>query len=201
MHLRSSILSAFSGISLIILLSLLLTNQGYAQPGNPIFGLTSEMGMAVDMQPIAIFDIETSSASSDLGFTLTAPTEAGNALDTSSLMNSNNWINYSCADRDVSSRHIEVSIGAGSVPPGLELVLSVGSCVSGAGNLGTPSGSPITLSPIAQQAIMGIQGCYTGDGSGSGHQLTYRLRYIEANFNQISTQTTPLTIVYTMLDD
>ncbi|MEQ9262577.1 MAG: hypothetical protein RLP14_05380 [Owenweeksia sp.] len=186
---------------LLLVFAIFSLHPTYAQPGNPVFGLTSEMGMAVDMQAIAIFDIETSSASSDLGFTLSAPAEAGEALDTSSLTNSSNWINYSCADRDVSSRHIEVSIGAGSVPPGLELLLSTGNCVGGAGNQGTPFGSEITLSAVAQEIISGIQGCFTGNGSGNGHQLTYRLRYINTNFNQIGTQTTPVTIVYTMLDD
>ncbi len=172
-----------------------------AQPGNPIFGLTTEMGMAVDMQPIAIFDIETNTGTTDITLNLTSPGEAGESLDTATQVNSNNWINYSSADRDVSSRHIEVSVGAGSVPAGLELLVSVGNCVGGAGSRGSPVSSEVSISTVAQNIITGIQGCYTGNGPGFGHQLTFRLRYINSNFDQITVQSTPLTIVYTMVDD
>lgn len=174
-----------------------------SQPGNPSFGLTGSTTFDVDMRPIALMDIETSGSSSNFSISLSAPGEAGQPLGTNPLFtNSENWVNYSSANRDVSSRHIDIQITSGSIPDGLEFRLDIGASGSGNGALGIPSLGTVVLSSTSQSIISGIGGAYTGNGDGSGHQLTFSLHYLTSSYQSIVHQTTgPIIITYTLVDD
>ena len=188
---------------IILLLFLLTATPGYSQPGNPVFGLTGDMLIELDMQSLAIMDIESSDVSTNL--TLEAPSvgEAGTGLSTNPIVsNTSNWLNYSSANRDVVSRSIQVNISSGSVPGGMELRLHVASSTGAdGGTLGIPVGSAVTLSTSPQTVISGIQGAFTGDGPNNGHQLTYSLYIASGSYGLVETGSTILTITYTMIDN
>jgi hypothetical protein len=177
--------------------------MAFGQPGNPIFGLTGSTTFDVDMRPIALMDLETSGSSSNLTITLSAPDEAGDPIGTNPLFtNSENWINYSCSNRDVSSRHIEVEISSGSVPDGFELRLDVATATGGGGTLGSPALGTIVLSSISQSIVTGIEGAFTGDSFGNGHQLTFSLHFLTGSYGSINNQNSgPIIISYTLVDD
>jgi len=175
----------------------------FAQPGNPIFSLTGDMLIELDMQSIAIMDIENSGVSTDID--LDAPTagEAGTSLSVNPIAtNNSNWINYSSANRDIVSRSIQVSISSGAVPNGLELeVEAAASTGLDGGTLGIPVSSALILTSTPQNIINGIQGAFTGDGPNNGHQLTYNLNIVGGSYGQLETGSTVITVTYTMIDN
>ncbi len=175
----------------------------WAQPGNPSYSLSTSTYFEIDMQSIALLDIENAGATTNFSLDVPAPTEAGKGLSSNPLVSySDNWLNYSCAARDVTSRNIQVSISSGSIPPGLELQLTVSAATgSGAGTLGTPVATNLLLTSTAQNIITGIRGSYTGNGSGNGHQLTYELHFDGVNFDQLDKISAPITILYTIIDN
>lgn len=183
----------------------LSSNTVWSQPGNPLFGLYGYMRVEIDMQSIAIIDIETTGSSSNFTFTLPLPSTAGGDLGSNPLSsNSENWINYSSANRDITSRRVDVNITSGTVPGGLELHLDIASSSGvGGGTLGTPAVSTLTLSSSVQTAIDGIQGAFTGDGANNGHQLTYSLHAISEDFESLDgdSANNTLTITYTLTDN
>lgn len=189
-------------LTLLLLISLSYASL-YAQPGNPIFGLTGTTLFDVDIRPIAIVDLETTGASSNFTITLSAPNEAGSPIGSNPLYTNNeNWINYSCANPSVGSRHIEAQITSGSVPAGFELRLDISTSLTGGGTLGSPAPSTVTLSGTSQSIITGIQSAFTGDGASNGHQLTFSLHYLSGSYSSIIHQTTaPIVITYTIVDD
>ena len=174
-----------------------------AQPENPNFSLSTSTFFEIDMQTIALVDIETFAANTDFTLNIPLPTEAGNPLGSNPLAtNSDNWINYSNAVPVVTSRNIEVSISVGSVPSDFELELSVAAATGGgAGNLGTPAPGTLTLSAVPQNLITNIRGAFTGDGPGNGHQLTFALNYLGTNYDQLDSQDITLSILYTIVDN
>ncbi len=182
---------------------LLIALHVSAQPGNPNFSLSANTFFEVDMRSIALLAIETAGSSPDFSLSVPTPASAGEGLGSNPLdNNSDNWLNYSCATRDVVSRSISVYISSGSVPSGLEIELSVGNATgSGGGTLGTPSGSSVTLTSKEQTILSGIKGSYTGSGSGNGHQLSYKLNYAgSGNFSSLESANALITITYTLID-
>lgn len=188
---------------LILLMGLLFSMLLSAQPENPNFSLSSSSFFEVDLQSIAILDIESTGMSRDFNLDVPLPSEAGSSFGANPLaVNSNNWINYSCAVPVAVSRNVEVSISSGSLPSDFELQLDVGMASgAGGGTLGSPAGASISLSSTPQEIITGIRGSYTGDGAGNGHQLTYSLHYLGTNFHLLESQTPQISITYTIIDD
>lgn len=189
-------------IRFLIVIVVLVSTKAWAQPGNPIFGLTAEMGVNLDLQSLAILDIE---SSENVNFTLSFGTlnEAGDGFVSNPLAtNTDTWINYSSAI-NAGTRRIEAHISSGTVPTGLELHLDVAasSGMSSGGTLGTAALSTIILSSTPQTAISAIQGAFTGDGASNGHQLTYSLHVVAASYAALENATTPIVITYTFMDD
>lgn len=175
----------------------------WAQPENPSFGLSSSTFFEVDMQSIALVDIESFGGNKDFSLSIPLITEAGNPLGANPLAtNNNNWLNYSCAVPVVISRRIEVNLSAGTLPPHFEVQLTVGPATgSGGGNLGVPPGGALSLSVTPQIALNGIRGAFTGDGAGNGHRLTYELHYNGNNFHLLEQEDITLTVQYTIMDN
>lgn len=83
------------------------------------------------------------------------------------------WINYSSVVEPFSTNSIYVSLGLGNIPAEIRLKLRIDSYQgNGSGELGAPT-APIILSTFPQPIIVNIGSCYTGQGEGQGHKLTY----------------------------
>lgn len=175
-----------------------------AQPGNPTFGLTGSTLFDLDIRPISVMDIEVSAGSKNLVFNLSASSEAGEIFTSNPVASTNNlWLNYSCANPVVGSRHIDISITSGTIPAGFELRLDVGSATgSGGGTRGSPNPSTIVITGVDKNVVTGIQSAFTGNGAMNGHQLTFSLHYLTADFAQITHSTgSPIILTYTLVDD
>lgn len=98
-------------------------------------------------------------------------------------------------------RHLDVAMD-GALPNGLILKL-VASADAGYGNgrLGVPTGE-ITLSGNQQEIITSIGSCYTGNGAGKGHKLTYNLASGgEDSYQNIPAGEVIVKIVFTLSDE
>lgn len=83
------------------------------------------------------------------------------------------WINYSSVVEPFSTNSIYVSLGLGNIPAEIRLKLKIDPYQgNGSGELGAPT-APIILSTFPQPIIVNIGSCYTGQGEGQGHKLTY----------------------------
>lgn len=176
-----------------------------AQPGNPTFGLTGSTLFDLDIRPISVMDLEVDGGGSpNINFTLTASSEAGIVFNSNPVASySDIWLNYSCANPVVGSRHIDISISSGEIADGFELRLDIGSASAGGGGTkGSPNPSTIIISEVAQNVVTGIQSAFTGNGALLGHQLTFSLFYLTAQFDDIRhTNSNVLTLTYTLVDD
>ncbi len=192
-----------ANLVLVILVWIVTCGSLLAQPGSPSFSLTTNTFVELDMQSIALLDIESNSATPNFTFTVPTITEAGQSVGSAPLAtNNDNWLNFSCAVRDVTSRSIQVSVSTGTVPGGFEIRLSVGAASGfGGGTLGTPTASPITLSALPQDIVTGIRGSFTGDGANNGYRLNYSLYSTGADFDQVEAQNGQVTILYTIIDN
>ena len=89
--------------------------------------------------------------------------------------NSNNkaWINYSSVVDKNTTNSICASLSSNNLPPEIIVVLHISDDFGeGTGKLGKPAG-PINLSDFPQEIINDIGTCFTGEGWGKGHLLTY----------------------------
>ena len=158
----------------------------------------------IQLPEVALLDLEAASGTS-ITLAPKAPNEAGQALDFSGETNSDIWINYSSivGSKKEPSRDIMVQITAGSVPEGLQLIVSAGEDAGmGDGKMGKPL-APVVLDKISQKIITGVGSSYTGNGVAKGHQLTYSLTldekkgsYAKLDFDNSNT----LAITYTLTD-
>lgn len=83
------------------------------------------------------------------------------------------WINYSSVVEPFSTNSIYVSLGLGNIPAEIRIKLKIDPYQgNGSGELGAPT-APIILSTFPQPIIVNIGSCYTGQGEGQGHKLTY----------------------------
>lgn len=152
-------------------------------------------GITVSLPPVAKTDIEPSGTT--LNFNLVAPAEAGNAVTAPAAISSL-WLNLTSAVAPLQTRSMTVSM-AGSLLPGISLKVQVAAATSsGAGVKGTPA-SQVTLNASEQPVITGIGGAYTGNGVGSGFNLTYSVSL--DNYSALRSGSSTVTIVYTLADN
>lgn len=135
-----------------------------------------------------------------------APTVAGEALDftAGSATDNSVWLNYSSILKNKNqSNSISVSMDGDVLPTGvtIELVASE-DAGNGNGSVGTTNSNVIVLKSQAQEVVGGIGNCYTGVGSGSGHQLKYSLKMDanSANYSALTSGDYNTTITYTITD-
>jgi len=175
-------------IVLFIVLALVVSTLACAQS-------TATVGINVQLPVVALLDL----APNGSGITLpmNPPSEAGNPLTISS--NNSKWLNFSSAVISGNNRAVTAQIGAGSIPAGLRLRLSLSSYIGGgAGALGA-SGTSITLSHASQTIVSGIGGSYTGDGVSNGYNLNYSLEI--QDYSQLKHDlSTSVVITFTFID-
>lgn len=83
------------------------------------------------------------------------------------------WINYSSVVERNSTNTISASLSKGNIPAEVFVKLHISEDVGlGSGNMGKPT-EQIILSNYPQAIITDIGSCYTGQGVGNGHLLTY----------------------------
>lgn len=168
----------------ILLASLILTfcASAFAQTYSVSFTLPQ----------VALMDIEQTTS---IPLDLTKPIEAGSRI-TNPANNTTKWLNYTSAVASGGSRTISASIN--QTIPGIDVKLQAASATGGGGTLGTPS-SQITLSTVPTTIISGIGGAYTGNGIGSGHQLTFSL--VPNTYTNLNTSNNTVTVTYTITDN
>ncbi len=160
---------------------------------------------------IALLDIESGGADKTVTLAIEAPTQAGKNVNLSNAVNNSLWLNYtSIVNKNSSSldntRKVTAKISEGSIPLGLDLKVQAGTAsADGMGNKGSPVGSGIVLNSSDQDIITGIGSCYTGNGNGKGHQLSYSLE-LKNNGNDFNLldnnlDNTEITITYTITDN
>ncbi len=160
---------------------------------------TGDHSVQFTIPTIAILDIEPNNAAIHLSFA--PPNEAGNPITISeSGSNGSKYLNYTSAiATGGSSRQVTVQLTSGAVPPGLLLRVQASTALAGGGGVkGVPAGL-VNIGQTAKNLITGIGRCFTGDGTGYGHQLTYSIvidDYGLLNFDANNT----VQITYTISD-
>ncbi len=164
-----------------------------------------ETTLTIAIPEVAIMDIE-SVGSKNITLALETPTEAGSMVGVSAAVDSSLWLNYSSVTgkKSNASRKIYVRMASGSIPNGLRLrVTPLNYSGSGDGNIGvssSPNGRVINRSD--RLILKNINTCYTGDGTGNGHQLVYKLEYRKNQYHKIKfDQSNTVTIIYTITDN
>ncbi|VAW21965.1 hypothetical protein MNBD_BACTEROID01-430 [hydrothermal vent metagenome] len=148
---------------------------------------------------VALVDIEPSG----FGIELSLAAKSGGGLPIEPAVPSGGkiWLNYtSSLATGSNTRSVSVQVINGKVPSGIILLLQASADAgNGRGNTGIPAGR-VHVSTSPQVIISGIGRCYTGNGPGYGHQLSYSLMisdYAELDFDESTT----LQIAYTITDN
>ncbi len=189
---------------LVFLLICLSAMAAFSQPVNPTYSLSTHTTFEVEIQSIALLDLENTGGGLTLSLDPPLPTEAGAGLGSNPLStNSTIWINYSSAVPLAILRKVQVNFLSGSaMPSGFDLLASAGSAFgSGGGTLGNPVSGKVTLSTSAQDLITGIGGAFTGIGAGNGHQITYELHFTAGDFSVIENEAETVSVIYTIIDN
>lgn len=153
---------------IIALLSLTGVSAAQGQPG--------QLSFFVQIPEIALVDVEPT-GNNNITLDLAAPTEAGMGMAPVSTVNNSLWLNYTCSKSTGSpARNVYVQV-MGSIPSGVQIRLQASplSAAGGAGIFGNPAATPVILSNDQKLLVSGIGGCYTGNGTGYGHQLVYTI--------------------------
>lgn len=192
--------TAMNSKLLFTLLTLLMAGACFAQDDGDL-----NQSVDINVPEVALLDLESSSGTS-ITLSVEAPEEAGQPVDFSNAVDSSIWINYSSirGSSTESNRHIYARIISGSVPDGMRLRVRASQDVGeGDGYMGVRT-TWKTLNNNDQRVIRNIRSCYTGNGPGKGHNLTYELslrtgnnKYRLIDFDDATT----LTILYTISND
>lgn len=167
---------------------------------------TQNNTVSIDIPEVAIMDIESNGGQS-ISLIVDAPSEAGLMLDLTAAVDSSLWLNYSSvrSRTNEAERSIYAKIVGGVVPSGLKLRVTPKPYVgSGDGKLGAPSNGTNGRVLIAtdRKIIRNIKTCYTGDGTGNGHNLVYSLEYRNNQYNKIDfDDSNTVTVLYTITDN
>ncbi len=155
----------------------------------------------VGISEVALLGIK-GNGSINLG--VAAPTEAGNPV-TFGAMDNSIWINYSSIIGSSSdpARTVSVAVSSGNIPSGVEIKVQASQDAgNGGGSVGVPT-SQLTLTNSMQTLIGSIGSCYTGSGSGNGHQITYTLDRTSGNaYSSLDfDETSSITVTYILSDN
>ncbi len=176
-------------IGILVLLS---SSTVYAQ----VF--SDQHDISFTLPEVALIDVEPDGSAVILS--LNIPLDAGSPLIVGTTQNQTKWLNYSSSVAATgSTRTITAHFNNNILPKGLIVKLEVSAYTgSGAGVFGKPS-SPVILDVTPKAILSGIGGCFTGDGTGNGHQLKYSVEitdYSALSFDQSDT----MEIIFTITD-
>jgi hypothetical protein len=136
--------------------------------------------------------------------------EAGEAVNFSSATDNSLWLNYTSIveggildshGNNSNTRSISARLSDGSLPGGVNLLLTVGNISSGNGAKGHSAASDKVLTTSAQDVVTGIGTCYTETGNNKGHQLTYKLNMDNGNYQALTAGSYEVTVQYTISED
>jgi len=161
---------------------------------------TTSVNVSITMPSVALIDI-LPAGGTNVMLSMTAPAEAGNAVN-AGTSNSSNWLIFTSAVASGASRSIRGDL-VGTLPAGVALKLQVAPYV-GSGQGFTGGNSAVTsntyLTNVPTTFISNIRGAYTGNTYGSsGFKLTYSLEI--QNYANIKSGSTSVTVRYTMADN
>ena len=159
---------------------------------------TDDHLVQITIPEVALLDIEPNTL--PIILKMGVPSEAGLPMAVAAGSNNSKWINYTCGIAPSGGdRIVTVQVTSGVFPVGVALTVQASVATSGGGGTkGVPMGL-VTLDGTAKTLISGIGSCFTGDGSGSGHQLTYTLDIQDYSLLNFTTGQN-LEITYTISD-
>lgn len=149
---------------------------------------------------IAILDIEPE-INNSIEFSLEAASEPGGEPDIQKNSNKTLWINYSSAlSSGQNKRNIKAQITNGTIPDGVSLFMEI-SDYTGTTHLnhGNSSGR-IKIDGIQKTIISNIGNCFTGDGTGYGHEIDFSIEISSISEIAASDQN-EFTVMYTISDN
>lgn len=159
----------------------------------------SQLTVSFTLPPVTLLDIEPATNNS-LYFAMSPALESGASPQFTETSNEELWLNYSSAVQNANgSRAIVAQISGGSLPEGISLNVEASqSGGQGKGQLGQPAGK-VALSGQPQTLIADIGNCFTGDGVGQGHQLTFTIEL--SDFSRLHAMSeTVVVVLYTIVD-
>ncbi len=162
--------------------------------------------VTIQVDEVALVDIEGPAGVNDITLGPDAPTEAGDPVDFSDQSDSTLWMNYSSiiSTANNPTRDVTAKISAGTMPGGISLtVTALTYAGTGDGTLGTGAGA-VTLTASDQDVVTNIGSAYTDDGVNNGHQLVYALSLTGGGgqyANLDADDQTTVSITYTISDN
>jgi len=159
-----------------------------------------EINVSFSLPPVALVDIEPD-VNNSIHFTVLPASESGASPQIRRTTSQALWLNYSSAlANPQNTRSIVAEISGGGLPEGVSLnVEASGHKGMGDGEFGQPAGK-VELGNQPKAIITNVGNCFTGDGEGNGHQLTFSIEV--ADYSKISAaDETSFTILYTLSDN
>jgi hypothetical protein len=133
--------------------------------------------------------------------------EAGEKVDFGTANNNSLWLNYTSltgkqgnGNAQGKTRKIKVEL-EDNLPNGMDLFLEVGPANSGSGQTGEAKQEKITLKKGPSAVIENIGSCYTENGEGKGHRLTYSLGVKDNQFDKVMAEVFSVQVVYTITEN
>ncbi len=189
---------------LIICLLILITQHISAQNSEP--ENTYSHNLEISIPDVAIIGIAgpEGNGSSILLTPDISNLEAGEAVDYSTATNNSLWLNYTSITDSPGNgngkpkpRTIKAEIDQ-NLPAAFDLLLEVGTVSSGSGQTGTATQGKIALKKGPSTVVEDIGSCFTENGEGKGHRLTYSLGIKENQLDKVMAAEYSVTVTYTI---
>lgn len=159
---------------------------------------TDNHQITVEVPTVALLDLETAGTKNiTASFTQATPLEAGDKLSAPAA-NSTLWLNYTSIQTGTTTKRVDVKSSA--VINGIDINLVAAAAATGSGTRGTPTAG-FNLTAADQTLINGIGSAYTVSGPNNGHQLTYSFNSTDANYANLRSGSTTVTVTYTLADN
>lgn len=178
----------YNFIYLFMLIALLFAGKGLSAQSSVV-----EMPIVLNIPTVSLIDF----SGSERKIIFKSGSGAEQIINPSTI--GKTWLNYSSIVDGRSTNNISVQIKTGSLPTEVEIMLEIGEDAgAGAGKTGKSAGK-IKLTDFPQEIISGIGSCYTGRGTGKGHQLVFSWEWrspydkIYSNFDNIE-----IAVIYTL---
>lgn len=133
--------------------------------------------------------------------------EAGEKIDFGTANNNSLWLNYTSVIKKQGNgngqekkRKIKVEL-EDILPNGMDLFLEVGPVNSGGGQTGIAKEEKISVKKGPTIVVENIGSCYTENGEGNGHRLTYSLGLKENQFDKVMAETFSVQVFYTITEN
>ncbi|WP_372947764.1 hypothetical protein [Mariniphaga sp.] len=192
-------------ISLIIFCSPVF--KGYSQESNNGKEVSHFVGITVpDVALIGIEGPEGNEPSINLTPDISG-LEAGEKIDFGTATNNSLWLNYTSlvekqenGNGQGKTRKIKAELEE-NLPNGMELFLEVGPANSGGGQTGKAKQEKIPLKKGPSIVVENIGSCFTENGEGKGHRLTYSLGVKENQIDMVMAETFSVQVLYTITEN